>query len=182
MKASPLSLFRVDKRKIKEGDFILPNNEYFSHLAVDRERVEKSLIRANPNPNIKRENVLFLFDDIKNALIYWQKIGISANLYEVVLEGEPVLHKADMNYLDVLLLIEQKLKDEKLLDKFSEKYWECGFGLFSPCYEILVKKAKVKNVIVEGSSELANKIMRDINKNIYIQNTDFYKDYFASKA
>ena len=182
MKASPLSLFRVDKRKIKKGDFILPNNEYFSHLDGDRDKVEKSLIRTNPNPDIKRENILFLFDDIKNALKYWHKIGISANLYEVVLEDEAVLHKADMNYLDVLLLIEQKLKDEKILDCFSQKYWECGFGLFSPCYEILVKKAKVKSVIVEGSSEQANKLMNDINKNKYIQNTDFYKEYFVSRT
>lgn len=182
MKASPLSLFRVDKRKIKIGEFILPNNEYFSHLDADREKIEESLMRTSPIPDINRENILFLFDDLKNALKYWQKIGLSANLYEVVLEDEPVLFKADMNYLDVLLLIERKFKDETILDCFSKKYWEYGFGFFSPCFEILVRKAKVKNVIVEGASEQAKKLAEDIEKNTYIQNTDFYKEYFASRT
>lgn len=179
MKASPLSLFRVDKRKFEVGNIIRPNGEYYTHLDAVRRKVEDSLSRTNSN--IERNNILFLFDDIKNALIFWRKIGESANIYEVKLTGEQVLHKADMNYLDVLSLIERELKDDKKLDCFSEKYWGNESGLFSPCYELLVREAKVKKIIVEGSSEQAKELLNDIKKNTYIQNTDFYKDFYSQQ-
>ena len=80
-----------------------------------------------------------------------------------------------MNYLDFLMEVARNTEDEQVLDSYTKKYWENGFGCISPCYELLVKETVVQEVLLDGNSEYARKLCEEIKKVKYVQCTNAYK-------
>lgn len=173
------SLFRVDPVAYNVGDLILPQGNYQDGIAVEQKRVEKSLVRTNSlESGLQRKDCVFVFDDLKNALLFWSKKAGKANLYKVGVETSDFVHKGDMNYLDFLLEIvkeSDETNDEIFLDLFSKRYWQVGYGCVSPCYEIMARKVKVEEIVIEANSKMAYRIMAEINTKKYVHLTDTYK-------
>ena len=176
--AKPMPLFRVDERGFQVGDTIEPQGDYQERMGEEQQRIEWSLTRTRRiGGGVQRKNCLFLFDDIKNALIFWYKKKGKANLYRLSVQDE-IIHRGDMNYLDLLNEIARNTKeddDQHILDTYSKRYWDHNFATASPCYELLFPKAIVEEVVVEGNSKEAKMLCCEIRDKVYVQLTKLYK-------
>ena len=175
MKAKQMPLFRVDARIFDSGDIIVPQSNYQAQMDEHQLRIEASLTRTRTDNKVERTHCVFLFDDIKNTLLFWSKKQGKANVYKVKVKGKDFVHKGDMNYLDFLMEVARNTEDEQVLDSYTKKYWENGFGCISPCYELLVKETVVQEVLLDGNSEYARKLCEEIKKVKYVQCTNAYK-------
>lgn len=175
LKEEGMPLFRVDDRYFKPSDVITPQGSCQAQMDKHQLRIEASLKRTCTKNKIERKDCVFLFDDIKNALLFWSKESKKANIYKVGIKYEDIIFKGDMNYLDFLMEVARNTEDEQVLDSYTKKYWENGFGCISPCYELMVKKAVVQEVLLDGNSEYARKLREEIKKVKYVQCTNAYK-------
>lgn len=175
MKAKQMPLFRVDARIFDSGDIIVPQSNYQAQMDEHQLRIEASLTRTRTDNKVERKHCIFLFDDIKNALLFWSKKQGKANVYKVEVKGKDFVHKGDMNYLDFLMEVARNTEDEQVLDSYTKKYWEDGFGCIAPCYELMVKETVVQKVLLDGNSEYARKLCEEIKKVKYVQCTNTYK-------
>ena len=179
MEAKPLPLFRVDSYQYKSGDTILPKGTYQAGMDEARQRIEESLARTNTlESGVQRKDCVFLFDDLKNALLFFKNKTEKANLYKVIIDSHDFVYKGDMNYLDFLLEVVHNTRgedDKLILDAYAKKYWKVGFGCASPCYELLFKKATVEELVIAASSVEAQHFYLEIKTNLYVHITDTYK-------
>lgn len=179
MEAKPLPLFRVDSYQYKSGDTILPKGTYQAGMDEARQRIEESLARTNTlESGVQRKDCVFLFDDLKNALLFFKNKTEKANLYKVIIDFSDFVYKGDINYLDFLLEVVHNTRgedDKLILDAYAKKYWEVGFGCTSPCYELLSKKATVEELVIAANSVEAQRFCLEIKTNIYVHITDTYK-------
>lgn len=91
-----------------------------------------------------RNQCLFLFQELYNALRFYSKYG--GNIYEVSIIGK-TLFRGDMNKLDnVLDLLRLNVEDYFVISAVNE-YWKGGTHTFSPCYEILCERVKVERIM-----------------------------------
>lgn len=175
-------LFRIDRRRYKIGQIIEPNSTYFDCLKEESLEVEKMLDETRNYSIPLRRQCLFLFLDLSCSMRFWEKYG--GHIYIVTLDSNPY-HRADMNILDSLLNVFKITKDKTIRKKIAEKYWEAGTHTFNPCYELLVKCAKVEDVLVSDDnswvdfrkelSSNGNIIERSrLYKNLYNNITSFY--------
>lgn len=182
MQSKQIPLFRVDPVAYEIGDEIFPQGNYQEGMGKDQLRIESSLERTNMRTNgIQRKDSVFLFDDIKNALLFWSKKKgpVKPNIYRMSFSPDDFLYKGDMNYLDFILEIVRHTKEEddkQVLDNYSKMYWDPGFGCVSPCYELMVRKATVEELIMASNSEESQRFSMELNKNSYVQLTDTYKN------
>lgn len=179
MQAKKIPLFRVDPTHYKIGDIITPMGNYQEKIGIEQQRIEDSLSRTSLlNSGVQRKSCVFLFDDLKNALLFLKNKTPKANLYKVSVRPEDFLYKGDMNYLDFLLEIVRNTKEEddkQILDLYTKKYWEVGFGCASPCYELLVKKATIEERVMAANSEESQRFYLEFNKDSYVHLTNTYK-------
>lgn len=133
-----MKLYRVDKRLYNVGDEILPGTNYTQALNnEDKEILERKLDEKSCIPRTRKE-CLFLFNSLYHALIFFSKYG--GYIYEVA--PEEVFFRGDMNKLDNILDA-LRFCGEDGIDSFVNEYWKDGTHTFSPCYEVLCKKAIV---------------------------------------
>ncbi|WP_455080779.1 toxin-antitoxin system protein [Prevotella melaninogenica] len=133
-----MKLYRVDKRLYDVGNEILPNTDYFQALNNEIKGVlEKKLDEKRCIVKARKE-CLFLFNSLYHALIFFSKYG--GYIYEVA--PEEVFFRGDMNKLDNILDA-LRFCGEDGIDSFVNEYWKDGTHTFSPCYEVLCKKAIV---------------------------------------
>lgn len=107
--------------------------------------IEKSLERVQ---GYDRKNFLFLFAELKYALIFSSKIYKgNANIYTTSIDPFDTIYCGDMNVLDTLTLAINLgiYKDDiSTFNAICCHYWKRG-KTFSPCYEYIVKKAHIIN-------------------------------------
>lgn len=139
------------------GQQILPTGEYRKYLdninpVNDHEFksiIEDSLKRVQ---GYDRRDSLFLFHELKDALIFSSKIFKGyAVIYKVTVEHCHISYRGDMNTLDVLSYAINcgiHESDSEIFDNLCRRYWKCG-KTFSPCYEYLVKRAIVLNLLCD---------------------------------
>lgn len=85
----PTPLFRVDGRPFRVGDIIKPQGNYQEKMDKEQQRIEESLSRTcNLSEGLQRKDCVFVFDDLKNALLFWSKQSVKPNIYKVVPTGE----------------------------------------------------------------------------------------------
>jgi hypothetical protein len=111
--------------------------------------IEDSLERKG---GVDRRNLLFLFDELKDALIFSCKIYKgNAVIYTATVQPDMVLTRGDMNSLDILSyaincgIYEQ---NPDVFDLLCLNYCKNG-KTFSPCYEYLTKEATILNLICD---------------------------------
>ena len=143
-----MKLYRVDKRLYNVGREILPDTNYRQALNnEDKEILERKLDEKSCIPT--RKECLFLFNSLYHALIFFSKYG--GYIYEVA--PEEVFFRGDMNKLDNILDA-LRFCGADGIDSFVNEYWKDGTHTFSPCYEVLCKKAIViKRIKLEITKE-----------------------------
>lgn len=143
-----MKLYRVDKRLYNVGGEILPGTNSTQALNnEDKEILERKLDEKSCIPRTRKE-CLFLFNSLYHALIFFSKYG--GYIYEVA--PEEVFFRGDMNKLDNILDALRFYKES--IDPFVNEYWKDGTHTFSPCYEVLCKKAIViKRIELEITKE-----------------------------
>ena len=173
-----LPLFRVDPCDYEVGSDILPKGTYQEKMCEKQLMIEESLSRTNPFADrFQRKDCVFLFDDIKNAILFWKKKNVNVNIYKVHIELDNILHRGDMNYLDFLQEVVRNAKgDSTVLDSYSKRYWDTDFASASPCFEYLVGKASVEEIVVKRGSEDAQNLIAEIKGFTHVQLTDKYKE------
>ena len=144
-----MKLYRVDKRLYNVGDEILPDTNYLQALNnKDKKILERKFDEKSCIPRTRKE-CLFLFNSLYHALIFFSKYG--GYIYEVA--PEEVFFRGDMNKLDNILDA-LRFCGEDGIDSFVNEYWKDGTHTFSPCYEVLCKKAIViKRIELEMTKE-----------------------------
>lgn len=150
-------LFRVEscvKPELKQGNIIITTGEYLAYLQQLNEldfhyyknKIEDTLAKVQ---GVDRRNYLFLFDELKDALIFSSKVYQgNARIYTVE-NVKGIQYKGDMNTLDCLSLAIKLAIDEEhsdIFDSLCTNYWKNG-KTFSPCYEYLVESATIKNIV-----------------------------------
>ena len=175
--------FRVSANEYKENDIIYPKDSSFS-VGEDKRRkiIEDALNAASTVGN--RSDYLFLFDSLENALLYLIKSSAYSHIYLVDVEGDDMVAKCDMNFIDGMLHLVRhynglcECKKKELLNEFAKGYWEHETTA-SPCSEYLFKKATVKQCIfsVDGVRRKELKQEYDNNGRRILELDDFKELY-----
>ena len=149
-----MHLYRIDKRRFDKNDIITPRTTFEETMKDSQLEVEHSLDELKPSGVPARKECLFLFCDFSSALIFCSKYG--GYIYEVAVEPDDVYWRADMNMLDNIHDIFKITECEDVRATVVRRYWEEGSHTFQPCYELLVRQAKVINIVFdkEGAKDL----------------------------
>ena len=155
-------LFRVesgDNPELNQGTVIKPTGQYREYLnnipkgdiIEYKKEMEDTLAKVQGQ---YRRNFLFLFFELKDALIFSSKIYHgNAIIYAVSCHNHNIVYRGDMNTLDSLTLamkLGMNETDPDMFDSLCRHYWKRG-NTFSPCYEILVNEAKINNIVCDKS-------------------------------
>ena len=140
-----IMLFRVDNRAFEEGEWIEPSRDYQEWFDCEEKHVlETFLENTRENCTIPRRNALFLFMELKDALLFARRSG--QYIYQV--QQENVYGRFDMNRLDSILEIIRIGTDKNVIEAMCRQYWHFR-KTFAPCIECLTNRAKVVRIICE---------------------------------
>lgn len=163
--------YRVDKRRFDKNDIITPRTTFEETMKDTQLEVENSLNELKPSGVPARKDCLYVFYDLSSTLIFCSKYG--GNIYTVSIEIKDLYWKADMNILDSIHDIFKVTECEDVRATIVRRYWEEGSHTFQPCYELLVRQAKVINII--WGEENANGLIKsEINKYGTIEKTPIF--------
>ena len=140
-------LYRVDKRCFHSCDVIKPCTIFEEAMNSFQSQVEKKLDELKPSRVPNRKECLYLFCNLSSALIFCSKYG--GYIYAVAIEPADVYWRADMNMLDNIYDVFKITDCEDFRTIVVRRYWENGSHTFQPCYELLVRQAKVINVVLD---------------------------------
>ena len=149
-----MHFYRVDKRRFNSDDMITPLTTFEEVMNESQQEVENSLNELRPSGVPARKECLYVFCNLSSALIFCSKYG--GYIYEVDIEPTDVYWRADMNMLDNIHDIFKITEYKDVRATVVRRYWEEGSHTFQPCYELLVRQAKVINIVFdkEGAKDL----------------------------
>jgi hypothetical protein len=142
-----LKLYRADKRDFNVGTEISTAREFIIKNPQGSHRVEDLFEFKRPSNKPMRSESLFLFENLEVAKKHWSEM-IDGNLYEVEVDNSSILHRADMQLVDLAF----RTENESELERCAADYW-MGKETNNPRIEVLVKKAIISNVISKSQSE-----------------------------
>lgn len=178
-------LFRVEGGNVKEyvlHEIIIPTGKYSEYLDGISEQdpqygkviIEQALKKVQDSSC--RTTALFLFSELKDALIFSSKIYHgNARIYTVTIEEQSIIHKGDMNVLDAIttaIQLELHENDQDSFDGFCSHYWKNG-KTFSPCYEYIVKQAVVQELIC--TTEECAEFNREYMESTFVEHSNIYR-------
>jgi hypothetical protein len=151
-------LFRVErgtKTQFENGQKLFPTGEYREYLANlpaentsdFKQIIEDSLTRLG---GFDRRDSLFLFHELKDALIFSSKMYKGAAMIYVV-QPCGIPQRKDMNMLDMLryaINCGLHVINPEIFDALCLNYWKDG-KTFSPCYEYMANGATVINLLCD---------------------------------
>ena len=143
-------LYRVDKRCFHSGDVIKPCTIFEEAMNSFQAQVEKKLDELKPSRVPNRKECLYLFCDLSSALIFCSKYG--GYIYAVSIEPTDFYWRADMNMLDNIHDVFKITECEEVRTTVVRRYWEEGSHTFQPCYELLVRQARVVSIVLDDAS------------------------------
>ena len=165
-------LFRVDNRKFAVGDVINPECNYQdAFIEQEKKDLEKILDETKAIP-FSRKNALFLFQELKDALIYSLRTG--NYLYAVSCSDG---FRYDMNMLDSILDAINIGIENYQVEAMCHSYWKHK-KTHSPCYEVMTQQAQVKAVICETAVFDQFKKEYIACNNFSVEKTSVYRDLF----
>ena len=175
LRIQDMFLYRVDIRRYNNGDDIEPRTTFEDIMNSSQAQVEKKLDELKPCGVPNRKECLYLFYDLSSALIFCSKYG--GNIYAVSIENEDLHWRADMNMLDNIHDIFKITECEDIRAAVIRRYWEAGSHTFQPCYELLVRKAKVISIILDDANA-QSLIKAEIDRYGTIEKTPIFRSIF----
>lgn len=145
-----MKLYRADKRDFNIGDLIVTAGEFTTKNPEGSARIEHIFESVRPENKPTRSNCLYLFEDISVAKKHWSKMT-EGKLYEVEIDENLILHRADMRLVDDAFLAEE----ESEAIKCASNYWE-GQETTTSRIEVLVQNATVTNIVSKDQHERGN--------------------------
>lgn len=139
-----MNLYRVDKRKFKVGETILPERKFEEGFTGERLELEELFNKMRPSEVPERGKCLFLFQDLAGTLRHVAKYG--GFIYSVHVTSDHVFFCGDINKLENIFYVFKITRDESIREAVVKDYWEYGHT-YNPCYEILTKQATVDSII-----------------------------------
>ena len=137
--------YRVDKRRFNSDDMITPLTTFEEVMNESQQEVENSLDELRPSGVPARKECLYVFCNLSSALIFCSKYG--GYIYEVDIEPTDVYWRADMNMLDNIFDVFKITDCNDIRTAIVRRYWKEGAHTFQPCYEYLVRQAKVISIV-----------------------------------
>lgn len=165
-------LYRVDKRYFNKNEIISPVATFEEGMKGLQLEVEKSLDELRPQSVPFRKECLYVFCNLSSALIFCSKYG--GYIYAVTIKPVDLYWKADMNMLDNILDVFKITECKNFREKVVSRYWEEGSHTFQPCYELLVRQAKVINIVLDEQNS-KDLIKSEIDKFGTIENTQIFR-------
>lgn len=157
-------LYRVEKSEkgiISDGSEISSSGGYNSFLnsgdvqANNRLAVEDALIQSRVNPSVNRREALYLFHELKDALIFSSKMfSGNARIYIVDVPHGSMIGRYDMNVVDFINHAVERYEwlrnpeTSECVEDLCDFYWKMS-STFTPCYEYLVRNAQVVKMICD---------------------------------
>lgn len=142
-----MKLYRADKRNFIVGETIKSAGEFTSRNPEGSNLIEDLLESLRPSEKPERSKCLYLFEDLTVAKKHWSKMT-DGKLYEVEVDEQSILHRADMQLVDSAFVSE----DSKEKAEFANDYW-LGKETGMPRIEVLVDQAEVVSVISKNQDE-----------------------------
>ena len=137
--------YRVDRREVAENEELSPEGDYqsgFDNIGKQAEVILEKIWAAEFPNKPQRAGSLFVTDDQACAENYWRTHD-KRYLYEVEIDEDAILHRADMHMVDA---IGDELKKAipntpgyAKCDELARKYWRSE-RTGDPCAEYLLEK------------------------------------------
>lgn len=140
-----MPLYRVDKRHFNNDEIITPQTTFEGVMNDLQLEVEMSLNNLKPPSVPIRKECLYLFCNLSSALTFCYKYG--GYIYGVTIENEDFHWRADMNMLDNIFDVFKITDCNDIRTAIVRRYWKEGAHTFQPCYEYLVRQAKVISIV-----------------------------------
>lgn len=170
-------MFRVDKRNFETSEIIKPQeNSYQDSEDFDKgkQKLEKILSEELPDgkQGADRKTGLYIFAELSDAIRFCCRMS-NSKIYKVEsLEDTTCYHRGDMNWTEIM---NEFLNNENTLRQMARLYWE-GRKTFKPCWEMLVNKIKVTNIIVVDIYSRTDLCRAYQTANGNVEQIDFYID------
>jgi len=142
-----MRLYRADKRDFYVGDNITTANEFASKNPEGSSGIGNLFDSIKPTEKPSRIGCLFLFEDEIVARKHWSKMT-DGKLYEVEIDENSILHRADMRLVDKAF----SAIDASERELCAKEYW-AGIETEYPRIEILVKEATIVSVLSKNQAE-----------------------------
>lgn len=134
--------YRVDRRDLSVGDVVATAGEFSKLNPAGSSDVERIFEERRPGHLVPRTQCLFVFESIAEAKKHWCKMT-GGNLYQVAIEPEDFIFKADMALIDAAFVCRHQQSD---VTNFAVRYWAGEAGP-KPVFEIMAKKAVVTGIL-----------------------------------
>lgn len=165
-------LFRVDNREFTVGDIINPECNYQEAFTKQEKKDLESYLDTTKVIPFSRKDALFLFMELKDALIYSIRKG---NYLYVVSCSEGC--RCDMNMLDSILDAINIGIEDCQVEAMCHSYWKHK-KTHSPCYEVMTQQARVEAVICGKAVFDLFKSEYIAHDNFLVEKTSVYRDLF----
>lgn len=168
-------MYRVDRRTYSQNDTILPQeNSYQESENFDEEKQKLENILCEERPDDKkdaeRKTGLYIFAELSDAIRFCF-IMSNSKIYKVEpLEDTTCYHRGDMNWTEIM---NEFLENDQTSQQIARLYWE-GQKTFKPCWEMLVNKIKVTNIIVGDNTSRSHLCRAYQTANGNVEQMDIY--------
>lgn len=166
--------YRIDTRDYAIGEIIEcnPDSYYDAANFDDSKRAIEDMLNENRRNSIPNRNqCLFIFAELYDAVRFWIKMR-NSSIYEVKRCQDTLLyHRGDMNITDFM----HYTTDQDLWQMLAQQYWQPIFT-FKPCIEILVNKVEVVRTITIGKTQRKAAFAEYCQSNL-IENLTFYQNH-----
>jgi hypothetical protein len=137
-----LVLYRVDRRDFRPGDDIPPAGDHLPRMKGAFVEAEKLLRSASPTMKEQRANGIYAFEQYRAACINY--LGTrDGKLYEIEVNPDDVLHKADMKIVNDIAASANDASQQTLL---VNAYLN-GETRNSDWVELIVSKATARRML-----------------------------------
>jgi hypothetical protein len=145
-----MKAYRIDKRDFQIGNLMTSQNEYQNLLDEKRLSVEKILESNRPEDKPRRNDVIMLFQEFKDAKHFWT-IMTNSKFYKSEIDELDILHIGDFNKVESIFV---NIDNTEEAIRLAKEYWESKFT-DRPKPELLLNCASVSKII--SNSELERK-------------------------
>lgn len=142
-----MKLYRADKRKFSIGDKLETAGDFLQKNPKGSHEIESLFESMRPTEKPQRAHCLYLFENLEVAKKHWSKMT-DGNLYEVNLDESQVLHRADMQFVDMAFRAEDS--NERI--QYAKNYWS-GIESGEPRIEILTQSAIISGIVSQNQDE-----------------------------
>jgi hypothetical protein len=167
-------MFRVDRRAFNIYDTILPAETSYQESAdfnLDKQKIEMILSEEQPiGKKANRKSGLYIFADLSDAIRFCCVMSKSRIYRVTALNDTDCYHRGDMNWTEIM---NEFLNNDQALKAMARLYWQ-GEKTFKPCWEMLVNKIQVTNIIITNENARNNLYRAYHEKSGNLEQMDFY--------